>query len=155
MQIPNIPSRGKRLTQEQVIKQFIEKHGDYYDYSKVEFKTVWDNVIIICPRHGEFQQPPKRHKSGGKCRKCYLEDTNGKFMKKPEYRQKASENMKNNQIALKSGMFSKYGVDNASKIEEIRKSKRDFFIEKYGVENPFQIDIKSRIENTISTRIEN
>jgi len=48
-------------------KKFIEKakeiHGDKYDYSKVEYKTVQDKVIIICPEHGEFLQAPNSHTS--------------------------------------------------------------------------------------------
>ena len=155
MQDLNSKTRGKRLTQEKIIEQFKEKHGDYYDYSLVQFKTVWDDVTIICPRHGEFQQQAKRHKNGSRCRKCYLEDTNGKFMQKPEYRKMASENMRKNQEKLKAGLGLKYGEDNPSKIESIRKQKRDLFISKYGVENPFQIDVKSRIEKTTKTRIEN
>jgi len=148
-------TRGKRLTQDQIIQQFVEKHGDYYDYSKVIFNTVWDDVIIICPRHGEYLQQVKRHKNGARCRKCYLEDTNGKFMKKQEYREKASETMKLNQGKLKAGMISKYGEDNASKIETIRIKKRDLFISKYGVENPFQINIEDRIKKSVETKKNN
>ena len=37
---------------------FIEKaktiHGDKYDYSKVEYKSIKEKVCIICPKHGEF-----------------------------------------------------------------------------------------------------
>jgi hypothetical protein len=149
------PVRGKRLTQDLIIEQFKNAHGDYYDYSKVLFKTVWDDVIIICPRHGEYLQQVKRHKNGARCRKCYLEDVNGNFMKKPEYREKARKTMTDNQLKLKAGMLAKYGVDNPSKLEEIRINKRDFFMSKYGVENPFQIDVNSRIEKSKNTMIEN
>jgi len=76
-------------------------------------------------------------------------------MQKPEYRKLASENMKRNQDKLKSGMISKYGQDNPSKIEEFRIKKRNIFLEKYGVENPFQIDVKSRIKKTIKTHLSN
>lgn len=148
-------TRGKRLTQEKIIEQFKEAHGDYYDYSLVEFKTVWDKVVIICPRHGKFEQPPKRHRSGGRCRSCYLEDVNGKFMRKPEYRKWASENMKKQQSSLKSGMIAKYGKDNPSLVESIRIKRRKTFLEKYGVENPFLINVEERIEKTKKTKIEN
>ena len=54
---------------------FIEKaktiHGDKYDYSKVEYKSIKEKVCIICPKHGEFWQTPDNHinqKSG--CPKC-------------------------------------------------------------------------------------
>lgn len=36
-------------------------HGDLYDYSKVEYKSATEKVIIICKKHGEFYQTPNRH----------------------------------------------------------------------------------------------
>ena len=36
-------------------------HGDTYNYSKVIYKTVKDNVIIICKIHNEFEQTPDKH----------------------------------------------------------------------------------------------
>ena len=46
------------------------KHGDTYDYSKVECKKSKDKVIIICKTHGEFQQIPSNHLFGSGCNKC-------------------------------------------------------------------------------------
>lgn len=44
---------------------FIDKartmHGDKYDYSLVDYKTVDDKVDIICPTHGLFHQTPYKH----------------------------------------------------------------------------------------------
>ena len=48
-----------------------KKHGDKYDYSKVEYKNCDTPVCIICPEHGEFWQTPYLHlraKIG--CPKC-------------------------------------------------------------------------------------
>ena len=57
------------------INWFIEEarkiHGNKYDYSKVEYKTIFTKVCIICPIHGEFWQTPASHimmKNG--CYKC-------------------------------------------------------------------------------------
>lgn len=36
-------------------------HKNKYDYSKVIFTKMFDNVIIICPKHGEFKQLPANH----------------------------------------------------------------------------------------------
>ena len=47
-----------------------EKHNDFYDYSKSEYKNVREKVCIICPKHGEFWQKPKEHLNGSKCPKC-------------------------------------------------------------------------------------
>ena len=44
----------KKLTQEEVIAQFKETHGDKYDYSKVRYIRSKDKVEIICKVHGPF-----------------------------------------------------------------------------------------------------
>jgi len=53
---------------------FIEKakkiHGEIYDYSKVIYKKAILKVIIICKKHGEFEQQPSNHLSGYGCVKC-------------------------------------------------------------------------------------
>lgn len=59
----------KRLTQEEVIKRFKEKHGDMYGYSLVEYVSQRVKVDIICNRHGVFKQGVVAHIRGG-CNKC-------------------------------------------------------------------------------------
>ena len=53
---------------------FIEKAkllNPTYDYSKVKYTGENNNVIIICPLHGEFKQTPHNHISNkNKCPKC-------------------------------------------------------------------------------------
>ena len=55
-------------------KIFITKaeqiHGKFYNYSKVEYVKAIEKVIIICPKHGEFEQSPNGHLSGKGCTKC-------------------------------------------------------------------------------------
>ena len=58
------------MTYDDFIKKAREKHGDKYDYSKVEYKNNTTKVCIICPEHGEFWQMPKTHLKGGGCPKC-------------------------------------------------------------------------------------
>lgn len=60
----------KKRTQEEFISLAIEKHGDKYDYSKVKYINNNTNVCIICKKHGEFYQTPKRHLQGFGCSKC-------------------------------------------------------------------------------------
>ena len=54
--------------------KFIEKaknrHGDKYDYSKVEYINSTAKVCIICKEHGEFWQTPQGHVRGQGCPKC-------------------------------------------------------------------------------------
>ena len=54
------------------IVKAIEKHGDKYDYSKVDYTNNRTKVCIICPEHGEFWQTPHNHLSGSICPKCAL-----------------------------------------------------------------------------------
>ena len=58
------------LSQEQVIEQFIKKHGTKYDYSKVNYINNNTKVEIICPEHGSFFQIPNNHKQGQGCPLC-------------------------------------------------------------------------------------
>ena len=52
------------------INKAIKKHGDKYDYSKVNYVNNHTKVCIICPEHGEFWQSPNKHIQGQKCVKC-------------------------------------------------------------------------------------
>lgn len=54
-----------------LINKFKKVHGDYFDYSKVEFEDLTSKVIIICPDHGEFYQQPRLHLRGSNgCKSC-------------------------------------------------------------------------------------
>lgn len=57
-------------TQEEIINKFKIVHGDKYDYSKVIYTKMVNNVVIICPKHGEFIQTPHSHLKGQGCPKC-------------------------------------------------------------------------------------
>lgn len=59
-----------KLTTQQFIERAREKHGDKYDYSRVEYANAKTKVCIICPEHGEFWQKPYLHLHGNKCPKC-------------------------------------------------------------------------------------
>jgi predicted nucleic-acid-binding Zn-ribbon protein len=59
-----------KLTKETFVQRSTEKHGDFYDYSKVEYINNRTKVLIICPIHGEFWQTPSDHLNGHGCPKC-------------------------------------------------------------------------------------
>lgn len=62
---------GKYKTTQDIINLCREKHGDKYDYSKVEYISADKPITIICPKHGEFRQIPYVHyKRGCGCPKC-------------------------------------------------------------------------------------
>lgn len=52
------------------IKQFINKHGNDYDYSKYRYISSKDKGIIICKEHGIFYLSHSSHKQGVGCDKC-------------------------------------------------------------------------------------
>jgi very-short-patch-repair endonuclease len=58
------------------IRKAQKKHGNKYDYSKVEYKGCRENVTIICKKHGAFSQMAYAHLRGEGCPMCkqsYLE----------------------------------------------------------------------------------
>ncbi len=68
--------------------KFIEEasnvHNYLYNYAKVNYKNNRTNIIIICPKHGEFLQSPTNHLSGQNCPKCKgkLKLTTEEFIKR-------------------------------------------------------------------------
>lgn len=61
-----------RYNTKTIKENFIEVHGDKYDYSKVVYKNDLTKVKIICTTHGEFLQRPTEHKQGRGCPECGL-----------------------------------------------------------------------------------
>lgn len=55
------------------IQKAKNKHGDKYNYDLVDYKNSKEKVIIICPKHGEFEQTPNNHLRGASCLKCARE----------------------------------------------------------------------------------
>jgi hypothetical protein len=50
-------------------------HGDKYDYSETEYKGARENLTIVCPKHGAFQQQASNHlRVDVACLKCSYEE---------------------------------------------------------------------------------
>lgn len=84
----NKRGKSRQHNNDWFIKEARKIHGDKYDYSKVEYKTIFTKVCIICPIHGEFWQTPANHiwdKNG--CDKCggTAKLTTENFIKKARY----------------------------------------------------------------------
>lgn len=45
-------------------------HSDYYGYDNLNYVNNNTSVVIFCPKHGFFNQTPKRHLEGHGCKKC-------------------------------------------------------------------------------------
>ena len=63
-------SRKRSDTKETFIEKARKVHGDKYDYSNVEYNGPFNNVRIICQKHGEFLQKAYLHLDGCGCQKC-------------------------------------------------------------------------------------
>lgn len=75
--------RYKKLSQEDVIKQFKAVHGDRYQYHLVVYVGNQVKVKIVCKDHGVFEQQPANHKQGNGCPECAKSsDIRGKSGKK-------------------------------------------------------------------------
>ncbi len=57
----------RKLTKDQFLRRAEEKHGDFYDYAKVQFVDAATKVEIVCPIHGSFWQTPTKHLAGHGC----------------------------------------------------------------------------------------
>lgn len=81
----------KRLRHEDFLIRSERIHGDYYDYSKVEYVRADRKVEIICPIHGEFTQTPAQHWQAG-CEKCgYVKTGQARRLGTTDFIKKAKE----------------------------------------------------------------
>ena len=55
------------------IRKAKEKHGDKYDYSKVNYQGSKIPITITCPKHGDFTMRPNDHLCGKGCKQCAIE----------------------------------------------------------------------------------
>jgi len=55
---------SKTLTVKEFIDRAIKTHGDKYDYSKIKYIDSRSKVIIVCKKHGEFEQVANSHLLG-------------------------------------------------------------------------------------------
>ena len=73
----NCPKCGRVSTAEKLGHDFSRffddarrTHGNKYDYSKVVYVNALSKVIIVCPKHGDFDQKPASHIRGIGCPRC-------------------------------------------------------------------------------------
>jgi hypothetical protein len=56
--------KSKRLGLKKFVEKAVKVHGNFYEHSKVKYKTNSRRVTIICPYHGEFLQTANHHLQG-------------------------------------------------------------------------------------------
>lgn len=66
-------SPSPRYNQETFIKKCKMIHKNKYDYSKTLFSNVKNEITIICPVHGEFNQKARKHLERQDCPHCRKE----------------------------------------------------------------------------------
>lgn len=64
----------RTMSQDEFIKRARKIHGDKYNYDKAVYTKQSENVIITCPKHGDFLQTPRKHLVGHGCPKCGTEN---------------------------------------------------------------------------------
>ena len=62
----------KRISKEEFLKRANKIYDNKYDYSKIDYKSYYDPIIIICKKHGEFKQIPRNHLKYNGCSSCIL-----------------------------------------------------------------------------------
>lgn len=51
-------SAAQLKSEDKFLQEVIQKHGDKYDVSKVDYKGANRKVVVVCPKHGEFKITP-------------------------------------------------------------------------------------------------
>lgn len=169
------PTRGKlkaiqwqldnnRLTNEEFIDRCKKVHGDFYDYSKVEYINSYTKVIIIDPEYGEFEMSPDQHMKGAPHPKRSIRSEfeidhiiplsiicSGEERKMKIHKERPLYKFLNSDINLQV-MNSKANVSKSDKILvdgkyiNCRKYRNDYNFISELVKNKFNIDIKALIE---------
>lgn len=104
---------GIRLDVDSYISKAKKIHGNYYDYSMVEYVNAKTKVKIICPRHGVFLQEADSHLCGKGCPKC---------------KSSILENMVMNSLNKNNILY-----DYQYKISEMGKKSYDFYLPSFNL----------------------
>lgn len=58
------------ITEDKFIENCKKVHNYKYNYNNTLYKNLGRKIVIICPKHGEFQQRPADHLKGSGCQAC-------------------------------------------------------------------------------------
>ncbi len=78
----------RKKTNEEFISDAKKVHGNKYDYSKTIYKGNKIKVIIICKKHGAFEQRTDDHLIGKGCSKCRIDTLSSTLL---EFKTKAKK----------------------------------------------------------------
>lgn len=60
----------RKIGTEEFVRRARDVHGYKYNYDKTNYNTAEEDVIITCPKHGDFMQRPHTHLDGCGCPQC-------------------------------------------------------------------------------------
>jgi hypothetical protein len=77
----------KRLTTEEFVAKAVKLHGGRYTYEKVVYQTTKSQIVVTCPKHGDYVVTPLIHLQGHIGRCCANEAKKGVRTRKntPQY----------------------------------------------------------------------
>jgi hypothetical protein len=71
---PKCSNEKKSLKMLSSTEEFIKKaniiHNNFYSYEKSQYISARDQILITCPKHGDFSQTVDTHLSGAGCFEC-------------------------------------------------------------------------------------
>ncbi len=145
-----------RLTQEEFISRAQNVHANKFDYSNLNYKSLKDDVKIICPKHGEFEQNANNHLLGFGCPKCsesrgekivsdILKNNNIKFERQKRFEHCFNIGPKGKCTRLPMDFY----LPEYNAIVEYDGKQHFEPIETFGGENAFKtLQIRDQIKNT-------
>lgn len=74
-------SLTQTITNEDFISKCVKTHNGYYDYAKTKYTGCYNDVDVVCPKHGLFTVPAYSHLQGHGCKKCATEKNALKLLK--------------------------------------------------------------------------
>ncbi len=113
----------KRITRKEFIEKSLDIHEKLYDYSKVNYINARTKVIIICPKHGEFQQTPEKHLIGRGCNICGVKKRNDNLRKSQEQFLEDVKNIHGNKYDYSKSNY----IGNHLKVEIVCKKHGSFW----------------------------
>lgn len=74
-------SLTQTITNENFINKCVKVHDGYYDYTKTKYTGCYNDVDVVCPKHGLFTVSAYSHLQGHGCKKCATEKNALKLLK--------------------------------------------------------------------------
>ena len=165
---------NSRKTKGEFIQESILVHGEKYNYDKVKWNDQHDNVIIICPKHGDFIQIAINHSRGSGCQICneshgereirmYLNKVNVKFISQKTFTDLKDKNLLRCDFYLpKENMVIEYNGKQHYQADEFfggsdafeKRIKLDKIKLEYCISNKIRFEIIRYDEDVIDRLIE-